>query len=130
MYGMDVSHEAPASADHLPNNLRASGVWSLSRHRIELLYRQPFCVPARMPAGGRASINADDGGCARPANVAELLYHEVGFTPSLIRFNSARYCLRVSFGLDVRPLTRLFIGQPAPDCSLDRAFAALGIIDA
>ena len=46
-----------------------------------------------------------------------------------MRRKSARYCLRVTAGLDVRPLTRLFIGQPPPDYSLDRALAALGIIN-
>ena len=44
--------------------------------------------------------------------------------------NSARNCLRESAGLDVRPLTRLFIGQPPPDCALDRPFAALCIVNA
>jgi hypothetical protein len=39
----------------------------------------------------------------------------------------ARNCLRVSLGLDVRPLIRLSIGQPPPDCAFDRS---LGVVNA
>ena len=48
---------------------------------------------------------------------------------ALIIASRRRYFRRVSFGLLVRPLIRLSIGQPATDRAFHRPFGALSIVN-